>query len=541
MVAFPYHLVKACGGIVFAAQGSDIHSFNSRLEHVSTWTYPHQHAAEATRPAEEAQDSPAPEGPPAKRRRVEDGDDATAPNGHGQQPSSNGQPRGSKAAQYDNPANERAFLQGLYATADGRHLIAITGCDKTIWVFEHDGAGHLKELSRRAMPKRPCALTLTRDNRTILSADKFGDVYALPLIPAAAPTPDSTSSPAAATPAALTPTIPLSRSETPVILRPEANELTVHTKRNLRALENQKISLERKAAREAEQLEPSRPRFEHALLLGHVSMLTAIAVGVAPSSSSSSSDPAAKTREYIVTADRDEHIRVSRGIPQAHVIEGFCLGHEDFVSRLCIAPGGREELLLSGGGDDDVLVWDWRGGRLLARAPVLQHVKQVKGLEEATKVAVTRVFATSKWHVTTDGTERTLVFIVAERVPALLVYELWPDNTLQHRCNIPLPGNPLDLDVLEGETSGPGNTSCRLVVALDPTQKGSSSATTEAEEEPGCRRRRATLMFMDNAGDEGKLVPVENLPAAGGADIGEAELHRLLYTTEALRKLTDYE
>ncbi|KAL1841299.1 hypothetical protein VTJ49DRAFT_7244 [Mycothermus thermophilus] len=514
MVAFPYHLLKVCGGIVFAAQGSDIHSFNSRLEHVSTWKYPQQHAAESTGPAEEAQDSPAPEGPPAKRRKVEDGKDDAA---------SNGQAKGKKAAQYDNPANERPFLQGLYATTDGRYLVAITGCDKTIWVFEHDGAGHLKELSRRAMPKRPCALTLTRDNRTILSADKFGDVYALPLIPTTTP---DTSSPAPTTPA-----IPLSRSETPIILRPEANELTVHTKRNLRALENQKISLERKAAREAEQQEQNRPKFEHTLLLGHVSMLTAICVGVAPSSSNPST-----MREYIITSDRDEHIRVSRGVPQTHVIEGFCLGHEDFVSRLCIAPGGKEELLIAGGGDDDLLVWDWRSGRLLARAPVLEHVKRVKGMEEVNKVAVTRVFATPKWWITGNGTVRTVVFVVVERVPALLLYELWHDNTLSHRCNIPLPGNPLDLDLLVDEDLVQGSTSCRLLVALDPTQKG-SSATTESED-PGCT---TSLMVMANTGDEWKPAPVENLPTSSSADIGEAELHKLLYTTEGLRKLTDFE
>lgn len=54
--------------------------------------------------------------------------------------------------------------------------------------------------------------------------------------------------------------------------------------------------------------------FEHKLLLGHVSMLTDIALVVL------------NGRNYIITADRDEHIRISRGIPQSHIIEGFCLG-----------------------------------------------------------------------------------------------------------------------------------------------------------------------------------------------------------------------
>ena len=92
------------------------------------------------------------------------------------------------------------------------------------------------------------------------------------------------------------------------------------------------------------------PRFKHELLLGHVSMLTDIASATVGS------------RSYIVTADRDEHIRVSRGIPQAHIIEGFCQGHEEFVSRLCFT---KSRHLVSGGGDAYLYVWDWLFYRLL--------------------------------------------------------------------------------------------------------------------------------------------------------------------------------
>jgi tRNA (guanine-N(7)-)-methyltransferase subunit TRM82 len=189
----------------------------------------------------------------------------------------------------------------------------------------------------------------------------------------------------------------------------------VHTKRNLKALEDQQISLARREAALAEQAAGgSRPQFEHTLLLGHVSMLTAICVSTATTTAGTGTDgDAKKTREYIITADRDEHIRVSRGMPQAHVIEGFCLGHEDFVSRLCVAPGGKTEVLISGGGDDYLFVWDWLHGRLLGRAGVLEYVRGVAGQEEASKVAVTRVFA-CRWE---EG--RVAVFVVVERYVSL--------------------------------------------------------------------------------------------------------------------------
>ncbi len=270
------------------------------------------------------------------------------------------------------------------------------------------------------MPKRPCSLALTSDNRTILSADKFGDVYALPLIPTTTttPLPAAVISELPASPKSGSTTPSTTAASTPTPFKAQATELTVHTKRNLRALENQKLSMARRA--DGHDLPGGRPQFEQTLLLGHVSMLTAICVGTTTTTTTttaSSENGQEVTREYIITADRDEHIRVSRGMPQAHVIEGFCLGHEDFVSRLCVAPGGRARVLISGGGDDDLFVWDWVKGELLARAGVLEHVKRVAGSEGASKVAVTRVFA-----VGGDGAggwgETTAVFVVVERYAA---------------------------------------------------------------------------------------------------------------------------
>ncbi|KAK4151967.1 hypothetical protein C8A00DRAFT_44929 [Chaetomidium leptoderma] len=508
-MALPYHLLKVCGSTVFAAQGSDIHSFSSALEYISTWKYPVHIADEANVPSTEAQDSPAPEGPPAKRRKMDGGKESA----------SNGQPKSKKAAQYIVPANERPFVQGLYATTDGCHLVAITGSDKTIWVFEHDGRGNLKLLSQRAMPKRPCSLTLTPDNHTILSADKFGDVYALPLLQSTTTTTPPTSDPIVVAPLpksrSATPSTPAAPSTpTPLLLKPQGNELTVHTKRNLKALENQKISMDRNSKAQQDQLNGAAHDvvvFEHTLLLGHVSMLTAICIGTTSGS-----------REYIITADRDEHIRVSRGMPQAHVIEGFCLGHEDFVSRLCVAPGGKARILISGGGDDDLFVWDWARGQLLGKAGVLEHVRRavvaVEGEASTTKVAVSRVFG-CRWEGATG------VFVVVERVPALFRYELLEDNTLCHRETIPLPGNVLDVEMIEASGVAPP----RLLVAVDPgaSAEGLSSSSS--------------LILLDKEEAGWRQSNVENLPAGADVNISTKELQKILYSTETLRKSSDFD
>jgi tRNA (guanine-N(7)-)-methyltransferase subunit TRM82 len=237
------------------------------------------------------------------------------------------------------------------------------------------------------MPKRPCAISISSDDTTIISADKFGDIYSLPLIPS------ETFEPKPATP---TPEPTTSKPFTPA-----ANELTIHSQRNRKALENQK----RQTNRPSEKTEPS---FEHKILLGHVSMLTDLALVTSGG------------RNYIITADRDEHIRVSRGIPQTHVIEGFCLGHTEFISRLCV-PSHRPELLISGGGDDELFVWEWEVGRLVSKVDLKSHVvsmmRESDGWREseesvaAVKLAVSGVYHTRQ---TLNGQAQDLVIVICE-------------------------------------------------------------------------------------------------------------------------------
>lgn len=57
------------------------------------------------------------------------------------------------------------------------------------------------------------------------------------------------------------------------------------------------------------------------LVLGHTSMLTTFLLTA--------------DEKYVVSADRDEHIRVS-WYPQGYCIERFCLGHEKYVSGACM-------------------------------------------------------------------------------------------------------------------------------------------------------------------------------------------------------------
>lgn len=195
------------------------------------------------------------------------------------------------------------------------------------------------------MPKRPSALTLTPDGQTLLCGDKFGDAYSLPLIPGEY----------------------VKRAEPKAhnVGVPVATSLTVHTKRNLESLEQQKRTIAKKAAAE----EKEALNFEHQVILGHVSVLLDLISVSVPGDS-----PDSRARSYVLTADRDEHIRVSRGVPQVHVIEQYCLGHTSFVSKLCI-PSWAPKVLVSGGGDGYLISWNWTAGQIVQKISLNEAVE----------------------------------------------------------------------------------------------------------------------------------------------------------------------
>nr|XP_042121789.1 tRNA (guanine-N(7)-)-methyltransferase non-catalytic subunit WDR4 [Peromyscus maniculatus bairdii] len=85
------------------------------------------------------------------------------------------------------------------------------------------------------------------------------------------------------------------------------------------------------------------------LELGHLSMLLDVAVS--------------PDDQFVLTADRDEKIRVS-WVAAPHSIEAFCLGHTEFVSRIFVVPS-HPELLLSSSGDGTLRLWEYRSGRQL--------------------------------------------------------------------------------------------------------------------------------------------------------------------------------
>ncbi|KAI1021769.1 hypothetical protein LB505_009039 [Fusarium chuoi] len=61
---------------------------------------------------------------------------------------------------------DRPVITHLTSTLDGSHILAITGHDKAIWVFENDGKGSLNQISKR--PELfPNALVMSLSDQTL--------------------------------------------------------------------------------------------------------------------------------------------------------------------------------------------------------------------------------------------------------------------------------------------------------------------------------------------------------------------------------------
>lgn len=94
-------------------------------------------------------------------------------------------------------------------------------------------------------------------------------------------------------------------------------------------------------------------------LLGHVSVVT--------------SHVLTPDQKFLITADRDEHIRVSH-YPKSYNIERFLFGSEDFVSALHLVPSSPDTLI-SGGGESVLRIWDWRKGTQVGQVDIEEAVR----------------------------------------------------------------------------------------------------------------------------------------------------------------------
>lgn len=168
----PYNRVHCRGDVLFATRGGNIHTFSLRDgKHISTWQHPDiEKTAPAGKMTPGAKNKMASDvevndptevnesEPPAKRQKTKDdvNDDAD------QEEAQNGDAKDTgeeiKKGKKDKSESKKLrvarvpdlpIIIQLTSSDDGRHVLAVSGHDKVIWVFSHDGQGVLTQLSQR--------------------------------------------------------------------------------------------------------------------------------------------------------------------------------------------------------------------------------------------------------------------------------------------------------------------------------------------------------------------------------------------------------
>lgn len=170
----PYSQVHVSGGIIFAARSGQIHTFSLESRGLlDTWKHPDVFKVtnaleESAVEAEDAEpaDHPEESEPPAKRQRTISDEDVSTSKVSERNPNTGEEPRDiieesgrkgkrakgkrqGKTQRIHSSVPDRPIVTHLISTNDGKYLLAVTGHDKTVWVFEHDGEGRIKVLAQR--------------------------------------------------------------------------------------------------------------------------------------------------------------------------------------------------------------------------------------------------------------------------------------------------------------------------------------------------------------------------------------------------------
>ncbi|CAO3587620.1 unnamed protein product [Absidia cylindrospora] len=197
----------------------------------------------------------------------------------------------------------------------------------------------------------------------------------------------------------------------------------------------------------------SEEKFEP--IVGHVSMITDVILS--------------DDEKYVITADRDEHIRVSR-FPNGYNIENFCLGHTDVVTVIRLLPWDKN-ILVSAGGDNTICLWDFVKGTRIQSFNYQEHVQQYI-TTPATETDHTENPLVSS--VKFDTTSNT-VAVSFTKVPAIMLLEWNQDEkVLQYKDMIHCDQKVLDISFdMEGRlwtSLVPTTDSDALMTLFTPTE-----------------------------------------------------------------------
>lgn len=180
------------------------------------------------------------------------------------------------------------------------------------------------------------------------------------------------------------------------------------------------------------------------LLLGHTaSMLTSVTLCTFPNSDNG--DEGNNNTQFILTADRDEKIRVTR-FPSTFEIHGFLFGHTAFVS--CMAVAGTR--CFSCGGDSTLKVWNIPACRQEASLDLQKDLVKFQVASGVPCEMCVGYYDSS--NSSASQKQQNVVAVIYDRSPHLDIFTIETSDdtrTVETRINerhqIILPGQPIGL------------------------------------------------------------------------------------------------
>eukprot|EP01138_Halocafeteria_seosinensis_P005733 gb/GECG01005861.1/.p1 GENE.gb/GECG01005861.1/~~gb/GECG01005861.1/.p1 ORF type:complete len:391 (+),score=43.33 gb/GECG01005861.1/:1-1173(+) len=140
-------------------------------------------------------------------------------------------------------------------------------------------------------------------------------------------------------------------------------------------------------------------------------------------------------RSHIITADKDQKIRVSR-FPTSEIIESFCLGHTAFLNQVLVLQNA-DNLLVSGGADGTLRLWNWQTGQEVCAIDLPTPAVQPVNTEASH--ATHRIPIVQR--IVEDQPSGLIAVCITDR-PEVLFYEVTPEETLRHSGNLDSHAQP---------------------------------------------------------------------------------------------------
>jgi tRNA (guanine-N(7)-)-methyltransferase subunit TRM82 len=168
-------------------------------------------------------------------------------------------------------------------------------------------------------------------------------------------------------------------------------------------------------------------------ILGHVSMLTCVQNAIDENG-----------KQVILTADRDEHIRISY-YPKSYVIKKVLFGHKEFISSFVLPEWCNGKVLVSAGGDSFICTWLWQKDDELKELKSQVYVDDLVKDKLNEKHLVPEKFQTESNDLVEYCISKIVplnksqqLAIIFEKISSFFIFDLSPDGELTFNKEYPV-------------------------------------------------------------------------------------------------------